>query len=370
MERLSLRHVYKMYLDGCAAVFVVSADVEPAEIFFLLGPSRAGKTSLLRMIAGTESVTRGQILWGNDPINDLPPKQRPVQMLASDYSLYPYLTVYENIAFRLKLAHYPSPVIRKTVRETAQALGILHLLDRLPRALTLPEKLFTALGRLLVRQPKLLLLDDPMARFSARMREFAMQKLMQIQTRLDIPFVYSTADVHQVEIAGGRALLMMDGNAVQCGTVEELRRCPVNLKAARFLSHPSLNVCDVQLDMLSEKEAVLYFGKEQSPALPVHWENVPPALRTRPQPDPLTAGVYPQRLRCTQEHGVEGTLRGVVSGCFESGGNTYVRFKNGGMEWTGLLEPGTRLPMAGERVTGLLQLSEVLLFDKASEIAL
>lgn len=236
MEQLSLRHVYKMYLDGKSAVVNVSADLEPAEFLTLLGPAGAGKTSLLHLIAGTESVTRGQILWGDVPIQELAPELRPARLLAADYSLYPYLTVYENIAFRLKLSHLPAPVVRSTVMDTAKALEILHLLDRLPKALTAEEKLFTAAARLLARRPKLLLLDESMEPLSPRARVVAMHKLVRVQKAIGIPVIYATADVRQAEAAGGRALLMMDGCAVQCSAVEEMRCRPASPEAAAFLS--------------------------------------------------------------------------------------------------------------------------------------
>ncbi|MCI8497582.1 MAG: ABC transporter ATP-binding protein [Clostridiales bacterium] len=235
MEQLSLRHVYKMYLDGNSSVTNLSVDIGPSEFFVLLGPSGAGKSDLLRMIAGLESVTRGQILWGNSMINELPPEQRPASLLQSGYSLYPNLTVYENIAFRMKLVHRPAPVIRKAVLDTVQLLGIEHLLDRLPKALTPTEKLFTAIARLLIRRPKLLLLDEPMAQISVNARSLAMQKLVRLQKKLLVPLVYATSDPKQAQGAGARVLLMIDGCAVQCGTMEEIQNCSKSSPAGRFL---------------------------------------------------------------------------------------------------------------------------------------
>lgn len=369
MEQLSLRHVYKMYLDGCSAVLNVSADIEPSEFFVLLGPSKAGKSSLLRMISGTETVTRGQILLGDTLMNGLSPGERPVQMLVTDYSLYPYLTVYDNIAFRLKLSHIPSPAIRAQVHSIAQMLEIEHLLDRMPKALTLWEKLLTTIGRLLIRKPKLLLLDEPMKFFPLRARKLAINRLVHLQRRLDIPFVYATADVQQAEMIGGRALLLMEGKALQCGTVEEMRCQPSHLKVARFLSNPPLNICPAQLKIEAEK-AILEFGNGKNIMLSLDGTELLARSSTGSVGESFTVGVYPQRLRCTVNGDEKGLLSGTVCACTEHGKETFVQFKSEGMDWVGRLEPGNQCPAKGENVTGNLTAADLMLFDKDDEIVI
>mgnify|MGYP003584251616 CR=1 FL=1 len=245
MASVTLQNVTKIYRgrrgEEIPAVLDLSLEVPDRSFVVLLGPSGCGKTTTLRMVAGLETVTDGKILIDGEEVNDLPPGDRDVTMVFQNYALYPHLTAGENLAFGLRVRHFPPADIARRVREAAAILGIDDLLERRPRDLSGGQQQRVALGRALVRQPRVFLFDEPLSNLDAKMRAQMRAELIKLHQRLQTTIIYVTHDQSEAMTMGSSIALLRDGSILQTGAPLELYHKPVDTYVAGFLGNPSMN---------------------------------------------------------------------------------------------------------------------------------
>ncbi len=273
MASLSLKHIYKKYPGGVTAVSDFCLEVKDKEFLILVGPSGCGKTTTLRMIAGLEEITEGELFIGDRLVNDVAPKDRDIAMVFQNYALYPHMTVFDNMAFGLKLRKTPKEEIKRRVEEAARILDITHLLERKPKALSGGQKQRVALGRAIVRKPMVFLLDEPLSNLDAKLRATMRTELTKIHQRVGTTFVYVTHDQIEAMTMATRIVVMKDGLIQQVDTPQNLYDYPVNLFVAGFIGTPQMNFIDALLEKKGE-DAYLTFG-ENSIKLPAEKANDP-----------------------------------------------------------------------------------------------
>jgi multiple sugar transport system ATP-binding protein len=241
MARVELRNVRKVYPGGIEAVKGANLVIEDKEFVVLVGPSGCGKSTTLRMIAGLEEITAGDIYIGDRLVNDVPPKDRDIAMVFQNYALYPHMTVYKNMAFGLMLRKYPRAEIKERVHHAAQILGIEMLLDRKPKALSGGQRQRVAVGRAIVRQPKVFLFDEPLSNLDAKLRVQMRAEISKLHTRLESTMIYVTHDQVEAMTMGDRIVVMLDGDIQQVASPLELYNKPVNKFVAGFIGSPPMN---------------------------------------------------------------------------------------------------------------------------------
>ena len=241
MASLSLRHIYKKYPGGVTAVSDFNLEVKDKEFLVLVGPSGCGKTTTLRMIAGLEEITEGELFIGDRLVNDVAPKDREIAMVFQNYALYPHMSVFENMSFGLKLNKVPKEKIKRLVEEAARILDITHLLDRKPKALSGGQKQRVALGRAIVREPKVFLLDEPLSNLDAKLRAAMRTELTKLHQRVGTTFVYVTHDQVEAMTMATRIVVMKDGLIQQVDTPQRLYDYPCNIFVAGFIGTPQMN---------------------------------------------------------------------------------------------------------------------------------
>jgi len=240
LAEVTLSHLFKRF-DATTAVNDLSLTIHDKEFMVLVGPSGCGKTTALRMIAGLEDITDGDIHIGERRVNQVSPKDRDIAMVFQNYALYPHMTVYENMAFGLKLRKVPKQDIQKRVNDTAALLGIDSLLQRTPKQLSGGQRQRVALGRAIVREPQVFLMDEPLSNLDAKLRVQTRAELIKLHRRLKITTIYVTHDQVEAMTMGDRMAVMKDGVLQQCAAPMEIYQHPVNLFVAGFIGTPSMN---------------------------------------------------------------------------------------------------------------------------------
>ncbi len=259
MASLSLRHIYKKYPGGVTAVSDFNLEIKDKEFIVLVGPSGCGKSTTLRMIAGLEEISEGELFIGDRLVNDVAPKDRKIAMVFQNYALYPHMTVSENMAFGLKLNKTPKEEIKRRVEEAARILDITHLLDRKPKALSGGQKQRVALGRAIVRNPMVFLLDEPLSNLDAKLRATMRTELTKLHQRVETTFVYVTHDQVEAMTMATRIVVMKDGLIQQVDTPQNLYDSPVNMFVAGFIGTPQMNFINGALE---KKGDDVYFNFE------------------------------------------------------------------------------------------------------------
>ena len=249
MADVSLKHVYKVYDGGVRAVNDFELDIKDKEFVVFVGPSGCGKSTTLRMIAGLEDITAGQLYIDGELMNDVEPKNRDIAMVFQSYALYPHMTVYENMAFGLKLRHTPKEEIDRRVKAAAEILEISELLTRKPKALSGGQRQRVALGRTIVRDPKVFLLDEPLSNLDAKLRVAMRSEITKLHEKLQTTFIYVTHDQTEAMTMGNRIVVMKDGFIQQVDTPITLFEDPANLFVATFLGSPQMNIVEAELFM-------------------------------------------------------------------------------------------------------------------------
>ena len=247
MADVTLRHVYKVYEGSVRAVNDFDLNIKDKEFVVFVGPSGCGKSTTLRMIAGLEEITAGQLYIDGELMNDVEPKNRDIAMVFQSYALYPHMTVYENMAFGLKLRHTPKDEIDKRVKAAAEILEISELLTRKPKALSGGQRQRVALGRTIVRHPKVFLLDEPLSNLDAKLRVSMRSEITKLHEKLETTFIYVTHDQTEAMTMGNRIVVMKDGFIQQADTPITLFEDPCNLFVATFLGSPQMNIVDAEL---------------------------------------------------------------------------------------------------------------------------
>ena len=262
--------------EGVVAVQEFNLDIADQEFIVLVGPSGCGKSTTLRMVAGLEEITDGKLIIGDKVMNDVAPKDRDIAMVFQNYALYPHMTVYENMAFSLKLRKMPKDEIDRKVREAAEILDITQYLDRKPKALSGGQRQRVAIGRAIVRNPKVFLMDEPLSNLDAKLRNQMRAEIIKLRQKINTTFIYVTHDQTEAMTLGDRIVIMRDGFIQQIGTPQEVFDHPANLFVAGFIGMPQMNffdgrlerdgsgyyiiTCGVRVELSADKQAALKAG--------------------------------------------------------------------------------------------------------------
>ena len=260
MASLSLKHIYKKYPGGVTAVSDFCLEIKDKEFLILVGPSGCGKSTTLRMIAGLEEISEGELFIGDKLVNDVAPKDRDIAMVFQNYALYPHMTVFDNMAFGLKLRKTPKEEIKRRVEEAARILDITHLLDRRPKALSGGQKQRVALGRAIVRNPRVFLLDEPLSNLDAKLRATMRTELTKIHQRVGTTFIYVTHDQVEAMTMATRIVVMKDGLIQQVDTPQNLYDNPTNIFVAGFIGTPQMNFINSSLEKKGDDLYVDFAG--------------------------------------------------------------------------------------------------------------
>ena len=248
MSTLSLRHIQKIYPGAKEpSVHDFNLEIADKEFIVLVGPSGCGKSTTLRMVAGLEDITSGELYIGDDLVNDVQPKDRDIAMVFQSYALYPHMTVYENMAFALKMRHISKEEIDKKVKWAAEILDITQYLERKPRALSGGQRQRVAIGRAIVREPKVFLMDEPLSNLDAKLRNQMRAEIIKLRQRVDTTFIYVTHDQTEAMTLGDRIVIMKDGEIMQIGTPQEVFDHPANIFVAGFIGMPQMNFFEGEL---------------------------------------------------------------------------------------------------------------------------
>ena len=241
MATLELNHINKVYPNGVQAVFDFNLKIADKEFIVFVGPSGCGKSTTLRMIAGLEEISSGELYIDGELMNDVAPKDRNIAMVFQSYALYPHMTVYDNMAFGLKLRRVPKEQIKEKVEEAASILGLSAYLDRKPKALSGGQRQRVALGRAIVRKPKVFLMDEPLSNLDAKLRVQMRSQIIKIHERVGATTIYVTHDQIEAMTMATRIVCMKDGRVQQIGSPKELYTAPVNKFVAGFMGSPAMN---------------------------------------------------------------------------------------------------------------------------------
>ena len=258
MASLQLKNVYKIYPNGFNAVKDFNLDIEDKEFIIFVGPSGCGKSTTLRMIAGLEDISSGELWIGDKMVNDVEPKDRDIAMVFQNYALYPHMSVYDNMAFGLKLRKVPKAEIDKAVHEAAKILDIEHLLDRKPKALSGGQRQRVAMGRAIVRSPKVFLMDEPLSNLDAKLRVQMRVEISKLHQRLQTTIIYVTHDQTEAMTLGTRIVVLKDGVIMQVDSPQKLYNEPDNLFVAGFIGSPQMNFVDAKCNIEGEKVSLTF----------------------------------------------------------------------------------------------------------------
>lgn len=301
MASLSLKGIYKKYQGGVVAVSDFNLEIEDKEFIILVGPSGCGKSTTLRMIAGLEEITEGDLYIGDRRVNDVVPKDRDIAMVFQNYALYPHMTVFENMAFGLKLRKTPKDEIKARVEEAARILDITHLLDRKPKALSGGQRQRVALGRAIVREPQVFLLDEPLSNLDAKLRAQMRTEITKLHQRLGTTFIYVTHDQTEAMTMGTRIVVMKDGFIQQVDTPQALYDTPCNLFVAGFIGSPQMNFINA---VVEEKDGglALKIGSDENPFyIPIPEAKVNDAVKAKVGQE-VIMGIRPEDLHDDEMH--------------------------------------------------------------------
>ena len=274
-----------------------SLDIKDKEFIVLVGPSGCGKSTTLRMVAGLEEISGGELVIDGKVMNDVAPKDRDIAMVFQNYALYPHMTVYENMAFSLKLRHTPKEEIDKKVREAARILDITQYLERKPKALSGGQRQRVAIGRAIVRAPKVMLMDEPLSNLDAKLRNEMRAEIIKLRKRIDTTFMYVTHDQTEAMTLGDRIVIMRDGYIQQIGTPQEVFNHPANLFVAGFIGMPVMNFFDAEL----KREGNNFFVELSGVKVQLDEKKTARLLANNVQSQPITLGVRPEHTNISDK---------------------------------------------------------------------
>ena len=278
--------------EGVVAVQEFNLEIRDKEFIVLVGPSGCGKSTTLRMIAGLEEISDGELYIDDRMVNDVAPKDRDIAMVFQNYALYPHMTVYDNMAFALKLRHTPKDEIDKAVKQAAEILDITQYLGRKPKALSGGQRQRVAIGRAIVRAPKVMLMDEPLSNLDAKLRNQMRAEIIKLRQRIDTTFIYVTHDQTEAMTLGDRIVIMKDGFIQQIGTPQEVFNHPYNLFVAEFIGSPKMNIFDAELLKENGKYVVRLGGM----TVELSEEKQANLARNNVAPQAIKLGVRPEHI--------------------------------------------------------------------------
>ncbi|MCL6450596.1 MAG: sn-glycerol-3-phosphate ABC transporter ATP-binding protein UgpC [Acetobacteraceae bacterium] len=367
MARVRLDKIWKRYSGGVVAVKDFNLDIQDKEFVVFVGPSGCGKTTTLRMIAGLEDISEGDLFIGDRRVNNVAPKDRDIAMVFQNYALYPHMTVYENMAFGLKLRKFPKAEIDQRVRAAANILDIGHLLERKPKALSGGQRQRVALGRAIVREPAVFLMDEPLSNLDAKLRVQMRAEIRKLHQRIQTTVVYVTHDQTEAMTMGDRIVVMRDGVIQQQATPQEVYHHPRNLFVAGFIGSPAMNFW--RGDLVEEGGAIWFRAPGVNIRLP---EGRYPALRQAGVPgQPVVLGVRPEDLHNDEvmaQTYPDAVLRTRVDVVENMGSEQYIHADLAGQP--AVARVSARFSYRpGDTVQLVPDLNRVHVFDAATELA-
>jgi multiple sugar transport system ATP-binding protein len=363
MANVLIRNLNKKF-DEVHVVKDVNLEIRDKEFMVLVGPSGCGKTTTLRMVAGLESITSGQVLIGDTVVNELPPMDRDIAMVFQNYALYPHMSVYDNMAFGLKMRKFDRTEIGKRVQEAAEILGIEDYLNRKPRQLSGGQRQRVALGRAIVRHPEVFLFDEPLSNLDAKLRVQMRVELKKLHNRLGTTAIYVTHDQVEAMTLGDRVVVMKDGVVQQVGEPLELYNAPANRFVAGFIGSPAMNFAAVRLSAANGTLRAGSDGLEIEVPAPI-------AQRLGRQADGEVAmGIRPEDLRIASASDPAGLCFDVVVEVVEKlGSEILLDVQVGGRMMVAAVEPSVRAK-PGDRLRLALNPDRLHFFDSATEMAI
>ncbi len=378
MAGLSLKGIYKKYPGGYVAVTDVNLEIRDKEFIILVGPSGCGKSTTLRMVAGLEEISEGELYIGDRLVNDVAPKDRDIAMVFQNYALYPHMTVFDNMAFGLKLRKVPKDEIEKKVMEAAKILDLTHLLDRKPKAMSGGQCQRVALGRAIVRSPKVFLLDEPLSNLDAKLRAQMRTEISKLHKKLGTTFIYVTHDQTEAMTMGDRIVVMKDGFIQQVNTPQELYEHPVNKFVAGFLGSPQMNFIDAKLDRNASGQYVVHFGSADSRSgRGTQYEIIVPEAKVSAELPKyvgreVTLGIRPESVHDEPMY-LSTATTGIVDCEVEitemMGAETYLYLTCAGNSLTARVSPSST-SRPGDTIKVALDANRIHLFDKETERAI
>ncbi|MFI3325151.1 MAG: sn-glycerol-3-phosphate ABC transporter ATP-binding protein UgpC [Clostridia bacterium] len=370
MASVQLKNIYKIYDGGVTAVTDFCLDIEDKEFIILVGPSGCGKSTTLRMVAGLEEISKGELYIGEKLANDVAPKDRDIAMVFQSYALYPHMTVYDNMAFGLKLRKTPKDEIKRRVEEAARILDISHLLDRKPKALSGGQRQRVALGRAIVRDPKVFLLDEPLSNLDAKLRAQMRTEISKLHVKLGTTFIYVTHDQTEAMTMGDRIVVMKDGFIQQVDTPQNLYDTPVNEFVAGFMGSPQMNFIDATL----VKEGASYFLTFGASKIAIPDNKLSGATTDLNAyvGKEVVFGIRPEDVHDEQEMlelWANANSKAEVEVTELMGAETYLYLNCEGNAITARVDP-TSKAKAGDTSTIAFKMSKMHLFDKETEVTI
>jgi len=368
MGTLSFRNINKVYPNGFHAVKDFNLEVEDKEFIIFVGPSGCGKTTTLRMIAGLEEISEGELAIDGRVINDVEPKDRDIAMVFQNYALYPHMTVYDNMAFGLKLRKVPKAEIDKLVHEAAKILDLEPLLDRKPKALSGGQRQRVAMGRAIVRNPQVFLMDEPLSNLDAKLRGQMRIELSKLHQRLGTTIIYVTHDQVEAMTLGTRIVVMNAGIVQQVDTPQALYETPNNLFVAGFIGSPQMNFLDAKCTVKGDKveldlgESVITLsGDKAKKIIDGGYDGKTVVMGIRPE------DVYDdeETVAANADTVIESTVR-----VYELlGAEVYLYFDYAGANFTARVKPSTTA-RTGDHIKVALEPSKIHVFDKETEMTI
>ena len=368
MASLSLQHINKTYPNGFQAVKDFNLEIEDKEFIIFVGPSGCGKSTTLRMIAGLVEISGGTLKIGDKVMNDVEPKDRDIAMVFQNYALYPHMTVYDNMAFGLKLRKVPKDQIDKAVREAARILDLEKLLDRKPKALSGGQRQRVAMGRAIVRNPKVFLMDEPLSNLDAKLRVQMRIEISKIHQRLGATIIYVTHDQTEAMTLGTRIVVMKDGVVQQVDTPQHLYEQPGNLFVAGFMGSPQMNFLDAQI---AEKGGDLI-------AKVGEYDIVIPAAKAKVLKDggyvgkTVVLGIRPEDIHDSQmfiEASPSVPMTSTVKVYELLGAEVFLYFDVNGTQVTARVDPRTN-SKTGDTIKFAFDMEKSHFFDKETELTI
>ncbi len=367
MADLQLKHIYKRYAGGVTAVSDFTLDIDDKEFIILVGPSGCGKSTTLRMVAGLEEISEGELYIGGRLVNDVAPKDRDIAMVFQNYALYPHMTVFENMAFGLKLRKTPKDEIKKRVTEAAKILDIEHLLDRKPKALSGGQRQRVAMGRAIVRNPKVFLMDEPLSNLDAKLRVAMRTEIKKLHNKLQTTFMYVTHDQTEAMTMGTRIVVMKDGVIQQVDTPANLYTKPDNVFVAGFIGSPQMNFVTATL---SKENGSVYasFGDNK---IMIPNGKVTPELEGYIGKE-VIVGIRPEDIH-DDEAFISSRPEAVSNAYVEvtemMGAETYLYLELAGEQFTARVNQRSTAKI-GDTIKVAFETNKIHIFDKDTEMAI
>ncbi len=365
MASLSLKNIVKSYPNGFVAVKDFNLEIGDKEFIIFVGPSGCGKSTTLRMIAGLEEISSGELWIGDKIVNDVEPKDRDIAMVFQNYALYPHMSVYDNMAFGLKLRKVPKDKIDKQVHEAAKILDIEHLLDRKPKALSGGQRQRVAMGRAIVRDPKVFLMDEPLSNLDAKLRVQMRIEISKLHQRLETTIIYVTHDQTEAMTLGTRIVVMKDGVIQQVDTPQNLYDRPKNLFVAGFIGSPQMNFIEAKV-VKSGTDIMLMFG---SHSIKVPDGKAKKLIDGKYIDKNVMLGIRPEDIHDSQiyiESSPESVIEATIKVYEMLGAEVFLYFSIDQFDITARVNPRTTA-RPGDTIKVALDLTKIHLFDKETE---